>query len=277
MQRPVCISVINMKGGVGKTTIAARLSQHASRRLDVLAVDMDPQANLSQSLMEDEDYRRFLNANSPSIVEVFKGFNSPTSDMPSPRPLDPASIAIDLRRRLSIIPSRFDFSDNLIESVKPDPQRLARMISEQFQDKDIIIVDCTPTESIFTQAAYHASRYLLVPVKPEFLATIGFPLLSKSLEKFRTANPNHCIEVVGIVINNGVYHYSGNRGGPERDRAMAEIRAESEKNAWHIFEHQIPFSRGFPKMMRGDFSYPGDATLFDFFAEELLQKLGFEP
>ena len=51
-KRPVCISVINMKGGVGKTTIAALLGRYASLRLKikVLAIDLDPQANLSQAI-----------------------------------------------------------------------------------------------------------------------------------------------------------------------------------------------------------------------------------
>ena len=45
---PICLSVINMKGGVGKTTVAALLARHAARArgLDVLAIDLDPQANL---------------------------------------------------------------------------------------------------------------------------------------------------------------------------------------------------------------------------------------
>lgn len=61
---PVCLSVINMKGGVGKTTVAALLSRYASQRWDlnrkVLAVDLDPQANLSQALKGGSGYRRFL-------------------------------------------------------------------------------------------------------------------------------------------------------------------------------------------------------------------------
>ncbi len=70
---PVCVSVINMKGGVGKTTIAAMLCWRAARSgRYVLAVDLDPQANLSQALMGDRRYRQFLNDRSPSIVEVTK-------------------------------------------------------------------------------------------------------------------------------------------------------------------------------------------------------------
>ena len=59
---PVCISVINMKGGVGKTTIAALLSRYAAQSLgrQVLAIDLDPQANLSQALMGEQSYRKFL-------------------------------------------------------------------------------------------------------------------------------------------------------------------------------------------------------------------------
>ena len=62
MAGPVCISVINMKGGVGKTTIAALLGRHAAlnRNCQVLAIDLDPQANLSQALLRD-GYRQILN------------------------------------------------------------------------------------------------------------------------------------------------------------------------------------------------------------------------
>ena len=61
---PICVSVINMKGGVGKTTIAALLCRYASASyrldLDVLAIDLDPQANLSQALMRESRYRQFI-------------------------------------------------------------------------------------------------------------------------------------------------------------------------------------------------------------------------
>ena len=276
---PICISVINMKGGVGKTTIAALLSRYAAVILDrrVLAVDLDPQANLSQALMGERSYRRFLDDREPSIAEVFAGYQPPTPTSPASRALDVADVVKNsVIPNLQVIPSRFDFSDNLISAMRPDPRVLARTIAQDFQDKDLIIIDCAPTESIFTQAAYHASRYILVPVKPEFFATIGFPLLNESLESFKNSNRGHHIDVIGIVINNGTYH-GGNDGGPEKERAMREIREESAKNEWRIFRNQLGYSRGFPKLMRGDFSYLGNAVHdYTTFAEEFFSSPGLQ-
>jgi chromosome partitioning protein len=269
-----------MKGGVGKTTIAALLGRYASMHLNlnVLAIDLDPQANLSQAYMGERRYRQLLENKSPSIVEVFQGYQPPTSSTPSSSPLEVSNVVVSNTdwggRNLDLIPSRFDFSEHLIRSVKPNERVLARLIAEEFQDKDIIIVDCAPTESILTRSAYHASRYVLVPVKPEYLATIGFPLLNESLTTFKNENRGHTIDVIGVVINNSSYHYSGNRGGPERATAMREILEEATKNGWHIFQKQIPFSRGFPKMMRGDFNYPGNATDYVSFTREFFDRLG---
>ena len=68
---PVTVCVIDLKGGVGKSTIAALLARsgYRTRDLDVLAIDLDPQANLSQGLMH-SDYSKFLTQQRPSIVEL---------------------------------------------------------------------------------------------------------------------------------------------------------------------------------------------------------------
>lgn len=275
---PITICVINMKGGVGKSTISSLLCRHAlvHRRLDVLAVDLDPQANLSQALMH-QSYNDFLLQRRPSIVEVFSEYRPPSASRKSPGPLSCDDVTETISQAgensLELIPSRFDFSDNLTNSIKPDPKVLARFLSDNFQQKDIIVIDCAPTESILTQAAYHASGLILVPVKPEYFATIGFPLLDQSLTTFRNQNRGHSISVSGVVINNAFYH-GGNDGGPEKHRALNDIRSEAQKNGWPIFSNEIPFSRGFPKMMRGDFSYSGNAGRFYYFAEEFFKSIG---
>jgi chromosome partitioning protein len=224
---PVVVCVINLKGGVGKSTISALLARAAfsDRELDVLAIDIDPQSNLSQALMHSA-YNSFLSKKRPSIVEIFDGYKPPSSTSSSPSSLAKSDvvqlIASAKGRALELIPSRFDFSDNLVRSVRPDPRVLARFLTDNFQQKDLILIDCAPTESILTLAAYHASGLVLVPVKPEYFATIGFPLLNQSLANFQTQNRGHVISVCGVVINNAFYD-GGNNGGPEKSRALREV------------------------------------------------------
>jgi chromosome partitioning protein len=275
---PIVVCVINLKGGVGKSTISALLARRGFtfRNLDVLAVDLDPQANLSQALMHN-NYVQFLEQQRPSIVEIFRGYRPPTPQMPNPGPLSPADVVVTIgqaqNRSFQLIPSRFDFSDNLIGAIRPDPRILAQFLAHNFQHKDLILIDCAPTESILTLAAYHAAGHVLVPVKPEFFATIGFPLLHQSLDSFRNQNRAHHISVCGVVINNAFYD-GGNNGGPEKARALREINAEAVANGWHIYRHEIPHSRGFPKIMRGDHSWSGNAYRFGDFADEFFPSVG---
>ena len=275
---PVTVCVINLKGGVGKSTISALLARrgYSDRGLDVLAIDVDPQANLSQGLMH-RGYSTFLSQQRPSIVEDFNGYIPPSLSSSASKPLSAVTqfevIGSNGTRSLELIPSRFDFSDNLLGAVRPDPRSLARYLSANYRHKDLIIIDCAPTESVLTTAAYHASSNVLVPVRPEFFATIGFPLLQQSLNNFRNQNRGHSISVAGVVINNAFYD-GGNDGGPEKARAMDEIRAESAKNGWPIFKREMLHSRGYPKMMRGDNSYPGNAELFSRFANEFFISVG---
>jgi chromosome partitioning protein len=128
---------------------------------------------------------------------------------------------------LDLIVSRLELS-NTLKNPHGKERRLAKALSKVADDYDLILIDCAPTESILTEAAYHASRYALVPVKPEFLATIGLPLLARSIQEFKYENSDHDLDICGIVFN----HSSSYSVGPEGTRSIKEVQAEARKNGW---------------------------------------------
>jgi len=222
-------------------------------------------------------YEQFLIKREPSIVEVFNGALPPAGTITAPQPLKLSDVALGPTAfggpNARLIPSRFDFSKHLVSALAQNPTILAQRIAAECGDWDLVLIDCAPTESILTRTAYHASRYVLVPVRPEYFATIGFPLLRSSLDDFKRGNPGHDLDVLGVVINNNTYS-SGNDGGPEKEDSMRDIQVKAGKNGWHIFPAELPLSRGFPKMMRGKLTHLGDAPhSFDKFADQLFNRL----
>lgn len=192
----ISVSLINMKGGVGKTTLAAQLAHTAdTKRLRTLAIDLDPQANLSQALMGARGYVDHLNQKRPTIVNLFEQYLPPTISSPSPTKCTIDDVIIKgagyrSNTMLDLIPSRLELS-NTLKNPTGKERKLAKALASVVENYDLIIIDCAPTESILTDAAYHASRYALVPVKPEFLATIGLPLLANSVLEFKAENSDH--------------------------------------------------------------------------------------
>ena len=85
----IVVSLINMKGGVGKTTLATQIA-HAADNLNfrTLAIDLDPQSNLSQSLMTPEKWVKHIRDKKPTVVQIFDGYHPPTSEHPSPVKVD---------------------------------------------------------------------------------------------------------------------------------------------------------------------------------------------
>jgi chromosome partitioning protein len=247
----VVVSLINMKGGVGKTTLAAQLAFAATtsrRRLRTLALDLDPQANLSQALLSPERYVKHLRDKKPTIVQIFEQYFPPTDDSGNPRPFDVRDVILKeptIRDDLDLIVSRLELS-NTLKNPHNKERRLAKALAQVADDYDLILIDCAPTESILTEAAYYASRYVLVPVKPEFLATIGLPLLARSIQEFKYDNADHALDICGIVFN----HSSSYTVGPEGRRSIREVQAEATKNEWHVFETQIRYSRSYAKAAR---------------------------
>ena len=245
----VTVSLINMKGGVGKTTIASQLAHAASGRLSVLAVDLDPQSNLSQSIMGASDYVKHLEENRPTIAQVFDEYIPAGAVHGSTRPVDIDEVIVEdagyWDSKVDLIPSRLELSRTLKNPTGKE-RRLAKVLAQVSDRYDLILVDCAPTESILTDAAYFASRYVIVPIKPEFMATIGLPLLARSIREFQVENEDHSIEIAGLVFN----HSSSYSNGPEGQRSIEEVREQAKQYGWHIFSNRVKYSATYPKAAR---------------------------
>ncbi|MBI1879389.1 MAG: AAA family ATPase [Chloroflexi bacterium] len=277
----VVVSLINMKGGVGKTTLAAQLA-HAADKKDfrTLAVDLDPQANLSQSLLTPEKYVKHLREKKPTIVQLFDQYFPASDEYSSTRPFNIHEVIVKKagywsRSTLDLIPSRLELS-RVLKNPTGKERRLAKALAKVSDEYDLIIIDCAPTESILTDAAYYASRYVLVPVKPEFLATIGLPLLARSIQEFNFENADHGLDICGIVFN----HSSAYSDGPEGWKSIREVKAEAKKHGWHDFETHVRYSASYPKAARegtpiGSTSYARyEVTAeFDRFVEEFFARI----
>lgn len=247
----IAVSFINMKGGVGKTTLATQVAHAANKAgIRTLAIDLDPQANLSQSLMTPEKYVKYLREKKPTIVQVFERYLPPSDKHESPKKFDIHDVIVQKtgywrKSTLDLVPSRLELSNSLKNPTGKE-RRLAKAITGVADEYDLIIIDCAPTESILTEAAYFASRYVIVPVKPEFMATIGLPLLARSIEEFRLENDDHQIDICGIAFN----HSSSYSNGPEGKQAIKEVQKEAKKRGWHVYDTHVSYSASYPKSAR---------------------------
>lgn len=132
---------------------------------------------------------------------------------------------------------------------------------------------------MLTLAAYRASRYLVVPVRPEFLATVGFPMLASSLEEFRAGHQNQEIDIAGVVFN------GGKRSDPpwQEFMAVSDMRGTANENGWQVFNNQVFDSRSYPNGSREGqpifrTSYSRNIVAQEFYdvAEEFLVSVGLK-
>ncbi|MGP1283152.1 MAG: AAA family ATPase [Parasphingopyxis sp.] len=239
-RRATVVAMMNMKGGVGKSTLTANLGWYGAVRRDlrVLLVDLDPQFNLSQYVLGVERFEELLNANEPTIDDLFK------PRVPGKAPIQISELIqhvndFDDGSCLHLIPARLE----LAFSVRLATER-AHILRDNLDDirgdYDLIALDCSPTESILTWAAYYAADYIAVPVKPEFLSTIGLPLLIKSIDEFKKDHPSDKYpDVLGIIFND----ISDKAEHRKSKSFVKRIAAEFDIP---IFEHELGHSDSYP-------------------------------
>jgi len=108
----VTVAVVNMKGGTGKTTVAVNLAWQVSRQKRVLVVDLDPQFNASQYLMGSTRYKKHIDQNGGTVVDVFEQHVPPaiSKRQPATGKLEAQDVVFKVSQGLDLIPSRLELS-----------------------------------------------------------------------------------------------------------------------------------------------------------------------
>ena len=184
------ISIINQKGGVGKTTtvinLASALSQQGKK---ILVIDIDPQGyattGLGLSNIDQSDLTIYGILNGTrSILEVIKRTNF---------------------NNLDIITSNVDLSGLEVETAGDSDRafilkaKLTAYLNDSRALYDYILIDCPPSLSLLTVMALVASNSLLVPLQTEFFALEGLTQLMKTIERIKM-NLNPKLDIQGILL-----------------------------------------------------------------------------
>ena len=184
------ISVINQKGGVGKTTTVINLAAGLTMKgKKILVIDLDPQGNATTGLGISNTDNSDL-----TIYSVLNG-NRKISEV----------IQSTKFENLNLITSNVDLSGLEVETAG-DSRRafklkdeLAAILNDSRASYDYILIDCPPSLSLLTIMALVASNSLVVPLQTEFFALEGVTQLMKTIERIKS-NLNPSLDIRGILL-----------------------------------------------------------------------------
>jgi chromosome partitioning protein len=250
------ITVMNMKGGVGKTTTTINLATMlAGAELNeqykrILVIDYDPQFNLSQALMQSEHYKEALKSNK-TILSILIDNNedldlcklqSPESSKPGDISTVSCNIINNNGWVLDLIPSTLNLLPLAISSsskaINTMAQRFTSMITQAKNKYDLILIDCHPSGSLFTKTAIVSSDKILIPVSPNPYAARGVMLMKEFIKQLFPGENGPDMNILLNKIS-------------KSDDVFSTQMKLNDKFKKIIFENEIPDSKLFQDPIAG--------------------------
>lgn len=241
------ISFLNMKGGVGKTTLCKEMALFLSQKEGnkVLVIDIDPQSNCTQSFFERYDILSLdegmieESKKLPSINNIFMTQPSKLSDVCI------KDIICELTANLHIIPGELEtiFMERETASGAAE-QKLLNFIAEHDLSNEYtyIFIDCPPTYSFYTISALLASSFYFVPIKPDAYSLLGLDLLERVVKDLKKAYRSNFevkpINNLGVVFT--MIGGTASTGYETNRKAIKDAYHNIPSNDIYFFNNDFP-------------------------------------
>ena len=216
------ISTVNMKGGVGKTTLTVNLATCLAKNLGkrVLVLDLDSQISATLSLISPHEFAKVRKKRRTLSYLLDDAINpNPWSKLSIQDIIVPGICNID---GLELLPGDIELYDEYLvsemlhqkatengdrefEKVWDDFERILikKIIESVVDDYDFIILDCAPGYNLLTRSGIAASNYYLLPARPEPLSLVGIQLLERRIAKLKESHQDTDplnVDLLGIVF-----------------------------------------------------------------------------